>query len=338
MSYQSAAAVAATSPYDSTSTGKNRSTSARNFTGSDLSMVAHQPASSFRACCAARSWPPRRIATSAPDGIAHRPSSSLLRLLPFHERHQRPAISAPPILSNPLHLRIIKHRLQQYRILSNLVHIRRQLLHRIRLRRHRPELRISKPSRQPPRIRGRLRQPITHHHSKSRDVTHSRAQNKLVLICRINQHVMLSRANSLSTSGLIMNNAQRRRRNTSLTRKRHSNRTQHIRMRRHRRLLQLLQLRLIPVLVTSQRQQSILRQPELVRLRQAILERFLTHTKQRKLRSEEHTSELQSRGHLVCRLLLEKKNQRNDNSGIEAAYKWRPYLKMDEVILWGINV
>src|SRR2546422_4475537 len=30
---------------------------------------------------------------------------------------------------------------------------------------------------------------------------------------------------------------------------------------------------------------------------------------QAKLRSEEHTSELQSRLHLVCRLLLEKKNQ-----------------------------
>src|SRR5690625_6451527 len=29
-----------------------------------------------------------------------------------------------------------------------------------------------------------------------------------------------------------------------------------------------------------------------------------------KVRSEEHTSELQSRGHLVCRLLLEKKNNR----------------------------
>src|SRR5690625_6105558 len=29
----------------------------------------------------------------------------------------------------------------------------------------------------------------------------------------------------------------------------------------------------------------------------------------RLLRSEEHTSELQSRGHLVCRLLLEKKKQ-----------------------------
>src|SRR5690625_5976339 len=29
----------------------------------------------------------------------------------------------------------------------------------------------------------------------------------------------------------------------------------------------------------------------------------------RLFRSEEHTSELQSRGHLVCRLLLEKKNK-----------------------------
>src|SRR5256884_2454007 len=30
-------------------------------------------------------------------------------------------------------------------------------------------------------------------------------------------------------------------------------------------------------------------------------------------RSEEHTSELQSRLHLVCRLLLEKKNKHNQN-------------------------
>src|SRR5690625_7576293 len=89
MSYQSAAAVAATSPYDSTSSGKNRSTSARNFVRSDLLVVAHQPASSFRACCAARSWPPRRIATSALDGIAHRPSSSLPRLLPLHRSEER---------------------------------------------------------------------------------------------------------------------------------------------------------------------------------------------------------------------------------------------------------
>src|SRR2546429_3815048 len=31
------------------------------------------------------------------------------------------------------------------------------------------------------------------------------------------------------------------------------------------------------------------------------------------LRSEEHTSELQSRLHLVCRLLLEKKKKKNNN-------------------------
>src|SRR2546422_1284807 len=32
----------------------------------------------------------------------------------------------------------------------------------------------------------------------------------------------------------------------------------------------------------------------------------------RRVRSEEHTSELQSRLHLVCRLLLEKKKKRNN--------------------------
>src|SRR5579884_4384750 len=31
-------------------------------------------------------------------------------------------------------------------------------------------------------------------------------------------------------------------------------------------------------------------------------------------RSEEHTSELQSRGHIVCRLLLEKKKKTKENS------------------------
>src|SRR5437660_2369356 len=31
-------------------------------------------------------------------------------------------------------------------------------------------------------------------------------------------------------------------------------------------------------------------------------------------RSEEHTSELQSRGHLVCRLLLEKKKKQNNTT------------------------
>src|SRR5437660_2880314 len=33
-----------------------------------------------------------------------------------------------------------------------------------------------------------------------------------------------------------------------------------------------------------------------------------------KKRSEEHTSELQSRGHLVCRLLLEKKKKKKNNT------------------------
>src|SRR5437870_9212441 len=35
-------------------------------------------------------------------------------------------------------------------------------------------------------------------------------------------------------------------------------------------------------------------------------------------RSEEHTSELQSRGHLVCRLLLEKKKSRDDVAAVGA--------------------
>src|SRR5690625_6831893 len=33
------------------------------------------------------------------------------------------------------------------------------------------------------------------------------------------------------------------------------------------------------------------------------------------VRSEEHTSELQSRGHLVCRLLLEKKKKKQNDKG-----------------------
>src|SRR5439155_17523716 len=37
---------------------------------------------------------------------------------------------------------------------------------------------------------------------------------------------------------------------------------------------------------------------------------YTTDLGDKQCRSEEHTSELQSRGHLVCRLLLEKKNHR----------------------------
>src|SRR3712207_6855322 len=37
-------------------------------------------------------------------------------------------------------------------------------------------------------------------------------------------------------------------------------------------------------------------------------------------RSEEHTSELQSRQYIVCRLLLEKKNERTTLYGLDTAY------------------
>src|SRR2546429_6837488 len=40
-------------------------------------------------------------------------------------------------------------------------------------------------------------------------------------------------------------------------------------------------------------------------------------------RSEEHTSELQSRLHLVCRLLLEKKKKRNKYTKFETNNKYR---------------
>src|SRR5437660_9792420 len=48
------------------------------------------------------------------------------------------------------------------------------------------------------------------------------------------------------------------------------------------------------------------RQPEIPSAPTRAMLRFLQATRQQS-RSEEHTSELQSRGHLVCRLLLEKK-------------------------------
>src|SRR5690625_6940333 len=41
-------------------------------------------------------------------------------------------------------------------------------------------------------------------------------------------------------------------------------------------------------------------------------ERYRRNRIVRENRSEEHTSELQSRGHLVCRLLLEKKNSKTE--------------------------
>src|SRR5437660_3988552 len=52
----------------------------------------------------------------------------------------------------------------------------------------------------------------------------------------------------------------------------------------------------------------------------------------RAARSEEHTSELQSRGHLVCRLLLEKKKKKNKkNTKIRSDLKARSQL-VDETV------
>src|SRR6266702_7105304 len=44
-------------------------------------------------------------------------------------------------------------------------------------------------------------------------------------------------------------------------------------------------------------------------------------------RSEEHTSELQSRGHLVCRLLLEKKKQKKRSPPKQAKTKKKKTTK-----------
>src|ERR1035441_10871790 len=42
-------------------------------------------------------------------------------------------------------------------------------------------------------------------------------------------------------------------------------------------------------------------------------------TRKRQMRSEEHTSELQSLRHLVCRLLLEKKNNKKNTKKVNAS-------------------
>src|SRR5207253_5421920 len=53
---------------------------------------------------------------------------------------------------------------------------------------------------------------------------------------------------------------------------------------------------------------SIQMQPGKLAQDRRFIQRLL-HRRIAVARSEEHTSELQSRGHLVCRLLLEKKNK-----------------------------
>src|SRR5439155_17966375 len=52
------------------------------------------------------------------------------------------------------------------------------------------------------------------------------------------------------------------------------------------------------------------RRPRTLRACPTLGNRAAARVRHRDARSEEHTSELQSRGHLVCRLLLEKKKKR----------------------------
>src|SRR5690625_7127114 len=51
-------------------------------------------------------------------------------------------------------------------------------------------------------------------------------------------------------------------------------------------------------------------------------------------RSEEHTSELQSRGHLVCRLLLEKKNSDVSVREMISERVWLVSLGIEQVTQW----
>src|SRR2546427_1067571 len=48
---------------------------------------------------------------------------------------------------------------------------------------------------------------------------------------------------------------------------------------------------------------------------------------QRLVRSEEHTSELQSQSNLVCRLLLEKKKKKADKSTCKNSYRARAWRR-----------
>src|SRR5690554_7538226 len=54
-------------------------------------------------------------------------------------------------------------------------------------------------------------------------------------------------------------------------------------------------------------------------------------------RSEEHTSELQSRPHLVCRLLLEKKNNDTDVQRRTREGAQRPTRPSDGDAAWGVD-
>src|SRR5699024_4156330 len=125
----------------------------------------------------------RRNVTCSGAGIARHPhslSSTRNRRAPATTSqqlsHSTPSIPAL-VLLDTRNLRIAENRLQHHRVSRNVIHIASKLLHRIRLRRQRPELRISKTSRQPPSLIRRFRQPIPHHHRKRCNIPHSRRKH-----------------------------------------------------------------------------------------------------------------------------------------------------------------
>src|SRR5688572_31174631 len=64
-------------------------------------------------------------------------------------------------------------------------------------------------------------------------------------------------------------------------------------------------------------------QPRLLAARQILGRRLHLLRGETHLRSEEHTSELQSQSNLVCRLLLEKKKKNNKNQICENITQYR---------------
>src|SRR5258708_24055528 len=77
------------------------------------------------------------------------------------------------------------------------------------------------------------------------------------------------------------------------------------------------------------RSRAFLGLPDVRPLQGVMLEHM--QAQMQKARSEEHTSELQSPDHLVCRLLLEKKKT-NDKYSCEHEYSTRPVLCDDSIV------
>src|SRR5437870_10917850 len=58
------------------------------------------------------------------------------------------------------------------------------------------------------------------------------------------------------------------------------------------------------------------------------------HWRRARRRSEEHTSELQSRGHLVCRLLLEKKKKHSTQDASRTTQTFYSLTRDTTIISW----